>query len=154
MTRLSENFSLVYVLKPADHEAGATGDSIHIGLLHSVAFLVAMATMTGDAVLTVKSGASAGTETTAETFRYRLSSADQAAANADQFGTWATSSSLTLTAATYSDRLLVIELDADQVTDGQPWVTLALSDAASAATASVVALGAPRYAGNVQPTVI
>jgi hypothetical protein len=134
---LSETKSLIYVLKPGDHEAGVAGDSINMGLLNKVAYLVQFAAVTGDAVLTVKSGATAGTETTAETFRYRLADAAQAAAGADLFGDWATSSSLTLTAATYANKL-----------------TIAFSAAASALNASIVAVGEPRYKAHDGPTVI
>lgn len=153
--RLSENHGIVYVLKPGDHQAGATGDSFKLTNYRHVCFEVAFATLTGDAVLTVKSGASAGTETTAETFHYRLADADQGGAGADTFGDWTNSSSLTLTAATYSDRILLIELDADEITDGQPWLTFAFSAAADALNASVVAiLSEPRYGAHDMPTAI
>lgn len=151
---LSENKAVIYVLKPVDAEAGATGDSINMGLLSKVAYILQFATVTGDAVLTVASGATAGTQTTSETFRYRLADAVQAAANADQFGNWATSSSLTLTAATYANKTLIVELLNDELTDGQPWATLALSAAASALNVSIVAIGEPRYKANDGPTVI
>jgi hypothetical protein len=150
---LSETKSLIYVLKPGDHEAGVAGDSINMGLLNKVAYLVQFAAVTGDAVLTVKSGATAGTETTAETFRYRLADAAQAAAGADLFGDWATSSSLTLTAATYANKLLVVEV-LNNLTASQPWVTIAFSAAASALNASIVAVGEPRYKAHDGPTVI
>lgn len=154
MTRLSERFKVVNVVKPADNEAGATGDSINAGLASHITYILSCGVLTGDAVLTVKSGASAGTQTTSETFNYRLADADQAAAGADGYGNWATSSSLTLTAATYDARLLVIEIDPRTITEGQPWLTLALSNAADAHFSSVVALVVPRYAGHDAPTVI
>ena len=152
--RLSENKKIIYALKPGDHQAGADGDSFNAGKLHSFAFLIQAAVLTGDAVLKVYSGASDGTKTTAETFRYRLADADQGSAAADTFAAWSTSAALTLTAATYDNRLLVVEMDSDELTDGQPWVTLEISAAADAFNASVVAIGEPRIRAHDIPTVI
>ena len=153
--RISENHGIVYVLKPGDHQAGVAGDSINMGKYRHATFILQFATLTGDAVLTVKSGASAGTETTAETFHYRNADADQGGDGADQYGAWADSSSLTLTAATYGDRTLILEIDSAELTDGQPWITLAFSAAADALNASVVAiLSEPRYGAHDMPTAI
>jgi len=145
----------VYVLKPGDHEAGVDGDSINSGLLHTVRFLIQFAVLTGDAVLKVFSGATEGTKTTAQTFRHVLASGDQGALDGDKFGAWATSAALTLTAATYDNRLLIVEVDSDQMVEGQAWVTLELGAQATALNASAVAVGEARYkAQDHTPTVI
>jgi hypothetical protein len=154
MSRLSETKSLVYVRKPGDHQAGVDGDSLNMAKVYSIAFLLQFAAITGDAILKIFSGASAGTKTTAETFRYRLADADQGSALADNFGAWATSAALTLTAATYDNKLLVVELDSDQMTEGQPWATLELGAEASALNASIVAVGEPRFKAHDVPTII
>ena len=83
---LSDNQHPIYVLKPGDHQAGVAGESVHMGRLHSITYYVQFASLTGDAVLTCKSGATDGTETTAETFRYRLTDAAQGAASGDLLG--------------------------------------------------------------------
>ena len=155
MARLSERNSIIFVLQPKDHGgAVATGESINMGKLRRVMFLILQGTVgTGNPALTLKSGASDGTQTTAETFRYRLADADQASALADQYGDWATSSSLSLVAATYDQRCLVVEIDSDELTDGQPWLTLELSSV-TAVTAAVVAIGEPRFEAHDVPTVI
>lgn len=155
MGRLSEQFNVVYVLQPADHGgAAATGDSINMGKVHRAMFIVQQGTVgTGNPVLTLKSGASAGTETTSETFRYRLADADQGSATADTYGDWATSSALTLTAATYDQRTLIVEIDSDELTDGQPWLTFSLTNV-TAVTASVVAICVPRFEAHDPLTVI
>jgi hypothetical protein len=150
----SEQAANVFVLKPADHAAGVAGDSINTGKVSKIVYYVQSGAITGNAVLTVKSGASAGTQTTAETFRYRLADADQAAAGSDLYGDWATSSSLTMTAATYDNKVLIVEVDDDTLTADQPWATLALSSAASALNVSVVAVCSPRYQANDSVTVI
>jgi len=153
--RITEEFGIVYALKPGDHQAGVDGDSINTKNYREVAFLIQAATLTGDAVLKVYSGATDGTKTTAETFRYRLADADQAAAGADQFDDEATSAALTLTAATYSDRVLVVEISADELTADQPFVTLEIGAEASAFNAAVVAvLRGARYQASDMPTAI
>mgnify|MGYP003624578277 CR=1 FL=1 len=152
--RFSENFNLVHVAAAVDGAGGVTGDSIDMGTLHSVAFLVSFGALTGDAVLTAKSGASAGTQTTAETMNYRLADAVKGSATADTYGAWATSTSLTLTAATYANKTLIVEIDSQALTDGQPWLTLAFSSAASELLCSVVSAGVPRYKAHDIPTSI
>lgn len=154
MTRLSERFKVVNVIKPADNQAGVTGDSINGGLAAHIMWIVTCGALTGDSILTVKSGASAGTETTSETFRYRLADADQAAAGADGYGDWASSTALTMTAATYDNRVLLVEIDPRVATEGQPWLTLSIDGGASAHNSAVVAVVVPRYAGHDAPTVI
>lgn len=152
--KLTEDNHLIYVLKPADHQAGAVGDSFQMTDGHA-AFVVQFAAVTGDAVLTVSKGATAGTKTTALTFRYRLTSAAQAATAGDVFGAWASSASLTLTAATYANKLLVVEIDASQVAEGGPWVTFDFSGAANALNASVLAVVSTlRYAQLTQESLI
>lgn len=138
--RLSEMCGIVYVLKPGDHQAGIAGDSFTMKNYRHATFILQFAALTGDAVLTLKSGATAGTETTAETFNYRLADAVQGSDGADGFAAWATSSSLTLTAATYANKTLILEIDAADLTRDQPWLTLAFSAAADALNAAVIAL--------------
>lgn len=161
MARLSHNAGIVYVLKPGDHQAGVAGDSINVGKYGHITFLIQFASLTGDAVLTVKSGASAGTETTSETFFWTLATADQGSDGADVYGdasgdageTEATT--LTLTAATYADRTLILEVPTEGLTADQPWLTLAFSSAASALNASIVAiLSEARYRQEQPPTAI
>ena len=145
----------VYVLKPGDHQAGVDGDSINMGLLHTVRFLIQAGALTGNAVLKLFSGATEGTKTTAETFRYALAQGDQGAADADKLAAWATSAALTLTATTYDLRMLVVELDPNAITIDQPWLTLEIGSEASTFNASIVAVGEARWKAQDQtPTVI
>ena len=154
--RLTEMCPPVYVLKPGtDYQAGIDGESINTENCSHVAFLLQFGTLTGDAVLTVNSGASDGTKTTAETFYYRLASAAQGAATADTFGAQASSAGLTLTAATYSNKLMVVEIPCSELTDGQPWLTMNFSAAADALNVAVTAvLLGHRYPGYQPPTSI
>lgn len=155
MSRISEQMNVAYIVKGADHAAGVSGDSVHTGRMFRMMYVLQFhATVTGDAVLTLSSGATNGTETTSETFRYRLADADQGSATADTYADWATSSSLTLTAATYDNRTLIVEIDSDELTDGQPWLTLVLSSAASALNVTVLMIGTPRFGANDPLTVL
>jgi len=152
--RFCERHKIVPLLEPQDHEAGVDCDSVSMEN-YGHATLIFLGELTGDAILTVNSGASAGTKTTAETFNYRATAADLKNASGDALGTEATSAALTLTAATYEDRMLVVELDADALTAGQPWITPSISDAASEELVACVAiLSQPRYAQSTPPTAI
>ncbi|MDD4892316.1 MAG: hypothetical protein PHU85_20530 [Phycisphaerae bacterium] len=157
--RFSETHGIVYVLKPADYAAGGTGESINTELYSHVTFLVQCATMTDNggagADLTVKSGLTDGTQTTAETFHYRLADAVQAAAGADVYADEASATTLELLKATYDSKLLIVEVDVSEITVDQPWLTLALNNHGTAANLSVVAiLGGPRYLAQHMPSAL
>jgi hypothetical protein len=149
--RISERFFRIPVLEPKDWEAGGDGDSINMGKLHSVEFLLAFGAITGDAVLKFYVGATAGTKTTAVAFNYRLSTVDYGTTSADVFGTVTANAStgLTLTAATYDHRLLSIEFDSQAIPDATPFLTMELSAAASVLLASCTATGSGREKANV-----
>lgn len=140
--RLLEKEGVVPVIEPADHQAGITGDSFTLAKAAAATLLLSFGAITGDAVLTLHSGATAGAQTTALPFRYRLSGADYKAAGADQYGAEATDAdgSLTLTAATYDHRVLALDIRAEELPAGHAWITLALSNAADVLLVSAVAL--------------
>jgi len=154
--RFSETFAQPYIIKPVDAEAGIDGDSVNMGKVHSIAYKFLFGAVTGDAVLKFYVGATEGTKTTAVAFKTRLSSADQAAAASDQFGVFTdvASTGLTLTAATYDNRQLMVEFDAQAIADGTPWLTPELSAAASVLLVSCSAECDTRAAGNIPLTVI
>ena len=155
MTRLAQVAKIVPCLEPQDHQAGVDGDSVNMGLYNHVAFILLFGELTGDAVLTIYEGASAGTKTTAKTFKYRATAADLKVATGDNLGAETTSAALTLTAATYEDRMLVAEIDAAELTAGLPWVTVELSSAATELFVSIVAVMVEaRYLKDVPPTAI
>lgn len=155
MARMSETCTFVNVAESKDWgSAGFTGDSIHMGKGHSVTFAVNLGALTGTSILTVKSGASAGTETTSETFHYRLASGIVGAASADLFAAPTAATTLSLTDGTYDRTMLLVEVDADEVTDGQPWLTLSINSTATVLLASCTAVVMPRYASAAGSTVI
>ena len=154
--RISERFKPVSILEPVDTEAGIDGQSVNMGLLHEICYLLTFGAVTGDAVLKFYVGASDGTKTTAVAFKYRLASGDFKAASADLFGAFTdvASTGLTLTAATFDHKMVAIEFDAQAIADATPWLTLELSNAASASLTACIAIGEPRFASNTGTTVV
>ena len=154
--RLCERTKIVPIIEPEDHQAsGIDGDSVSLENYGHVTFIFTFGELTGDAILYIYSGATAGAKTNAETFNYRATAADIRATAGDTLGTEATSAALTLTAATYEDRMVVVEMDADEFTDGYPWITPNISDAGSETFVSCVAiLSEPRYGQSIPPTAI
>lgn len=157
MPRKSETHVLVPLIEPADYgSAGIDADSVNMGRLNSLSAVFTFGAITGNSVLKVYSGATAGTKTTALAFDRRLGSGDYKAANADQFGakTAVASTGLTLTAATFDHRQVAIEIDADLMTDGEEWLTFEISNVASTLFVAAVGVGDTRYPGNLIPTVL
>ena len=151
--RLAEQNKIVHILEPEDHNAGVDGDSVSLENYGHVAFIINFGELTGNAVLTINSGATVGTKTTAETFNYRACATVLKTSGGDLLAAETTSAALTLTAATYKDTFIVVEMDADEFTDGQQFITPNLSSAATQLFASIIAiLSKPRYAQNVPPT--
>ena len=150
----SENNNIVYTLKPGDHQGGVDGDSVKFGGMERVVFLLMMAALTGDAILKFYSGVTDGAKTTALTFRYRLADGVQGAATGDSFGAWLTSAALTLTAATYANKMLLIEIEATEMTADHEFLTPEVSSAASAFNASIAMLGATKNRRLNVPSVI
>jgi len=153
--RLSDTLKFVPVLESEDINDGVDCDSINMEGYESATFLIVFCSdLSGDAVLTLNEGATDGTKTTALTFNYRVSSADIGSASADVLGDFSTSAALTLTEASYEDRLLIVEIDAAAMTDGMNWLTLAFSNAAAAGSVTVVAILKPRYASSATDTAL
>ena len=147
LKRLSQEKGIVFGFKPADHQsAGISSDSVNTKVCSLVTFLVQMGSLTGNSVLTVSSGATDGTATTAETFYYRLAGADQAATGADVYAEETGATTLTLTATTYDNKLLIVEVPVEEITAGQPFLTLNVDSTASALnTSCVIMLSGMRY---------
>lgn len=148
--RAIDTHCVVPILEPLDSQNGIEADSFHSGRAAHWDCILQFGAVTGDSVLTVYCGATAGAKTTAIPFRYRLSAGDYKAASADLFDASDTTDAdgaLTLTAATYDHRLLVIMLDSAEIPDGKPWITLDVNNASSVLLLAGLALGSrPRHA--------
>jgi hypothetical protein len=156
--RLSERLKFVPLTESADvTTAGVDTQSVHIGYYNEFAFLLNFGAVTADDALKVYVGAANATKTTAIAFKYRLAGADTGAVSSDTLGavTAVASTGLTLTAATYDHKLLVVEIDAQAIDDATPWVTLEIAGSATTQNISIVGVGTPRYASNAgAPTTV
>jgi hypothetical protein len=154
--RASESLVLVPLIESKDYgTAGIDSDAVNMGKLHSLSAVFTFGAITGNSILKVYVGATA-TKTTAVPFRYRLGAADYKAATADQLGDAVSvlSTGLTLTAATFDHRTVVVEIDADEVPSATPWVTFEIDATANPLNVAAIGVGAPRYPGHLIPSVI
>lgn len=157
----SEYVKIAPLLNVADINDGADAESVNMGAGHSASFILLFgAGLTGDAKMTVYAGATAGAKTTAITsWKGRLTSAavgdpgadvyDDALVTVDSGQTYAT-----LTASTFAEKMLVLELSAREMPEGEPWLTISLSNDASAGAVQIIGLINPRYRGETIPTVL
>jgi hypothetical protein len=153
--RFSERFKVLAVTESADVTTGGVdSESINMGMVHEACFLLNFGAIVADDALKVYVGASTGTKTTAIAFTYRLASADTKAANSDLQGafTAVASSGLTLTAATFDHKLVVVEIDSQSIADATPWVTLEIAGSGTTQNISICAIVQPRYASNAGTT--
>lgn len=156
MSRLCEEFKIVPILQPADHQAAAvTCDSINMKNYLWCTFVIQFGDLTANAVLQVNQGATDASDTATLACTYRLGSAIIAAANSDVLGDeTALSTTLTLTAATYEDKILIIECDPAAMTDGYDWLTLYTDATATEQFMSAIAILKPKYAGAALHTAL
>ena len=131
-------------------------DCINMKNYHSAVFIIQLGALgVADSVLTVTSGAADATYTTAETFDYAFGGAATGSANCDVLAASTSAATLALLNATYDNYMLVVEIDASAMTDGQEWLSLAFSDPGSATgNANVTAILEPRYTGNKSITAL
>ena len=124
----------------------------------TIIFLFA-ASLVGNGVLTLECGATDGADTSDATFHYRLGSAAPGSATSDTYAADATSAELSLTAATYQGKALIVELHADELPrSGETVYNYVTADFdGTNSTGSVTAfaiLSKPRYAQAVMPSAI
>ena len=153
--RLSSDYKIVPVLAQDDINAGATCESINCKNLQHVTLLITFSeALAGDAILKVREGATDGATTADLTFAYRYGGAATKSASADVLSTEATSAALTMTGTTFVSRLLIVEIDMDQMTDGYSWLTPNINSDASDGACSIVAVCYPKYASMALDTVL
>ena len=158
--RLAEQTKIVPLIASADC-GGSTKDSDSFSMENygHATILVVLGALTGDSYLIVYEGAAVGEKTTEKIFNYRWTSAEiEAAADADKLvaetAIAVAATGLKLTAVSYLNHMLVIEIDDSELTDGYPWITLYLSNVTALNISAVAILSQPRYAQNVPPTAI
>lgn len=154
--KLAENMKLVPLLNSANTGAGVSMDSINMKGSHFATIIITFGAMVGDAVLTVASGATAAALTSDLEFHYAYGGAAIGSANADVLTADATSSALTIAAATYANKMLVLEVDASDmdIDNAENWLTVAISSAGTSAIVHAVAVLEPRYTDNISGTAL
>ena len=148
--RLAENLKVVPVLALDTIGSGGDSDSINMARYHHCTFVMTFGTMSGDAVMTINSGATDGANTSALTFNYAIGGAAIGSADADVLAADTAAATLTLTAATYTDKILLVEVDAKamDLANDENWLTMSLSNAGTSGTVDVVAILEPRYSSD------
>lgn len=156
MSELMEGYHIIPLGNSTDFNAGFTAESINTKNIHYILFLLSYGTVggAGAAALTVKSGATVGVQTTAESFYSRYSAAAQAAALGDTWSAWTVQTTLSVPTATISTRAQQVFINCQALTAGQPWVTLALDGSADSGIVHGFAICKPRYAGNAILTAV
>ena len=154
---ISQELKIVPLLVSADINAGVDSDSVDMQGIKSATFLLQFfATLAGAAGCIIKlySGATHGAKTTAMTFNYKYGGAPVKSATADVFSAIATSAALQIATATLASRMLIIDINADQITDGHRYLTIEIGAEADAGELSIVALLDPMFKDASGDTVI
>jgi hypothetical protein len=138
---------IISAFEPLDSQAGIDSESVKVGGADSYTFALTFGAVTGDSVMKFYLGNTVGAKTTAIPFTYRLSSADYKAANADQFGAGVdvAATGLTLVAATFDHRTVLVEFKAADLAalvavNGYYWLTCELDGTATVLLVSGVIL--------------
>ena len=154
----AEYRKLVPVMNSANVSTGVDCDSINMKGFHKATFLFTFGAVTTDITITPTSGADAGTKTTAVPSYYAAGGAvigtavAASTASCDVLGAW-TSTSTTVALSAASNKFLVVEFDASDMTDGEEWLTLTVA-AGSAGICHCVAVLEPRYTNNRSGTAL
>lgn len=157
--RVAEAGHVVNALPPVDITGGKTTQAVDTALASHVSFILQLGvSAAAPGAVTVQAGsatAAIGANVAGATaLPFRVYKQETAGASNDvlDVGTDVTASGFTLSA---NDGIFyVIEVDADQLPSGKPYVQLALANGANSVIASVVALlSGLRYAGLSNPTV-
>lgn len=149
--RFSEQFKMMALTESADVTTnGVDSKSVHFGRIHSGCFQLNFGAITADDVLKVYVGAATATKTTAIAFKYRLAAADTKSALSDTFGAFTdvASTGLTLTAATFDHKMVIVEIDSQAISDSTPWVTIEIAGSATTQNVSITFIGDARDIGN------
>jgi len=160
MSRLSEELQFGPMVETEAYGgAGTDSDAIDLSRFSTVTFAFMFGDITGDSTLLFYAGSTnalAAAKGTAIAFSYRLAAADAAATLADTFGdvTAVASTGLTLTAATFDHKMILVEFDCDQMTTTNRFVVFAVSATANPMDLAVAFVGKPRYPGHTSVTAL
>jgi len=155
---LSEKYKIVPVAKEIDLSGTVYSDSINMKNYHKATFMFILNTLGGaSSVLTVCSGATDAACTSALTFNYAFggaalgSAVAGSSASCDVLSAWTSAATLTLTYGTYSNFMLVVEVDASamDIANEEEWLTCKFTTTSSVTgNVSGFAVLTPRYANG------
>lgn len=162
---LAECCKIVPVAKEIDLSGTVYTDSIYMkDVVGPVTFMLTLNTLGGaSSVLTVNSGVSDAACTTAVRFNYAFGGAALGTATAgsttscDVLGAWTSASTLTLTYGSYSNFMLVVTVDPNDMdsANDHDWLTLKfLTTTSVTGTVSGFAVADYRFPGNRSDTVL
>jgi hypothetical protein len=157
---LAEKYKIVPVLKYGDLNAGATldTDSINMKAFSRATFLIQWhAIGVADSALTVCSGATDGTCTSAIPFKYAFGTGITGAASCDVLVAETAASTLTIAEATHDSFMLIVEVDAADMDseNNEEWLTLRITDGGGqTGNVTAFAILEPRYSGNRSATAL
>jgi hypothetical protein len=152
----AENAKIVPLLNSADISTSADTKSINMKGFHKATFIFTFGAVTTNIAIAPKSGASSGTKTTAVKSQYAEGGAAigtavaGSTASCDVLAAW-TAHDTTVTCNAATNKFLVVEIDAANMTSGEPWLTLTLTTA-TGGIVHAVAILEPRYTNNRSAT--
>ena len=154
----AERFKVVPVGHALDLSSTVDTDSINMKGYHKAVFIITIDTLgTASSVLTVNSGATDGAIDSALYFDYAFGSAAIGSASCDVLAATTNAATLTITYGTYSDYMLVVEVDGSNMdtANEEEWLTLRFTDPGTATgTVDVIAILYPRYPSNQSVTAL
>jgi hypothetical protein len=155
----AETQKIIPLLASANYGGGVDMDSFKM-LADQATVIMTFGSVTGNSVLKVYSGESAGAKTSSIPFKYAYGGGAIAAASADVLTAWGdatASSGLTLTGATYTSKMAILQINAAamDVANGEEWLTIEVDSTASSGIMHAVAvLDKPRFTGNRSATLL
>lgn len=156
--RFTQTHLIVPMVTAGDYGNGFSMETVNMSKYNHGTLIIYGASISGDGDLTMMAGTADEGETAAITFTYRYGSAVTESATADVLGTPATSASLEITGATLTERILVIEWDAqDMVVSNVSYLYMTPvlnSDGSSGTINAIAILSEPRYMEGVMDTAI
>jgi hypothetical protein len=148
--RLCEQYKIVPLLEPEDHQAAAlTCESINLKNYSWCTIIFLFGELAGHEVITIHSGATANADSADVYFDYAYTGADLKTAGGDVITVKSDGTpvaTLTLADETFQDRMLVLEINPATLTDGYTWISVIGDAAGTQLFASAVAILTPKYA--------
>ena len=161
---LAEDKKIVPIGIEENMNADLSLDSIDMSGAHKATIILMFGTLgTASSTLAVYSGDANADLDSAIYFKYAWGGAAQGTATAgsttscDVLAAWTEANSVTITHGTYSNYMLVIEVDAAKmdIANGEHWLTVRIPREGSATgSVTAVAILEPRYTGNRSETVL